>query len=520
MAHECEPTGPVSLIPHAAGLALITAAGFVLWSAGDAIVGVLHDDSFFYTVIARNASNGLGFTFDGLNPTNGFHPLWAVVLTGIQFVMPFHETFGVQLLAAIHLLLYTLGMILFLQLFAPAERRGLAAILFTICFVSLCAFSDFGQESPLQLLMLGLTFWLVRRLLRTGEGAVQGWELAALAFASIGLVTARLDSLVILGFMCLLLLWERRWVAAFAAGIAGAAAAAGMALWNLEMTGYPMTISSFLKSGFSLSNLEQFTSPGLAVRALVVLLPLAAVAADSANEPSDRRIAATLLAGQTTYFFLLMSYVAAVGSWYFNAPLALSLFVFFSSNTASRLASGSVIRRGALIVVSATLAIASIANFGSKIVGPSKIAHVEMGRHIRNVLPESGKVLYQIDGSGIVSYYGEANIVNGDGLVNNFHYQEMIRAGRICDYIAEMQIRYVVTDLAPDAAGFIRDFIPSFASPTGRPFPVFAVDYGVRLAEFESTDRSMILSIYEASDADFACTGAGSSSALTRAPAH
>jgi hypothetical protein len=37
------------------------------------------DDAFYYFQTARNISQGLGITFDGINLTNGFHPLWMLV---------------------------------------------------------------------------------------------------------------------------------------------------------------------------------------------------------------------------------------------------------------------------------------------------------------------------------------------------------------------------------------------------------------------------------------------------------
>jgi len=43
----------------------------------------LPDDAFIYFVISRNIAAGLGATFDGLHPTNGFHPLWALLTTPI-----------------------------------------------------------------------------------------------------------------------------------------------------------------------------------------------------------------------------------------------------------------------------------------------------------------------------------------------------------------------------------------------------------------------------------------------------
>ena len=44
------------------------------------LIHTLPDDAFIYFVIARNLAAGRGATFDGLQPTNGFHPLWALRL--------------------------------------------------------------------------------------------------------------------------------------------------------------------------------------------------------------------------------------------------------------------------------------------------------------------------------------------------------------------------------------------------------------------------------------------------------
>jgi hypothetical protein len=48
--------------------------------------GPLIDDSFYCFSIARNIAFGLGFTFDTLAPTNGYHPLWIVLITPIYML--------------------------------------------------------------------------------------------------------------------------------------------------------------------------------------------------------------------------------------------------------------------------------------------------------------------------------------------------------------------------------------------------------------------------------------------------
>jgi hypothetical protein len=55
-------------------IALVFASDRVFWA-------LLFDDSFYYFAIGRHLARGEGSTFDGINPTNGYHPLWMAVCT-------------------------------------------------------------------------------------------------------------------------------------------------------------------------------------------------------------------------------------------------------------------------------------------------------------------------------------------------------------------------------------------------------------------------------------------------------
>ena len=48
------------------------------------------DDAFYYYKVAQNVTSGLGFTFDGINLTNGFHPLWMMVCLGVFWLTRFN----------------------------------------------------------------------------------------------------------------------------------------------------------------------------------------------------------------------------------------------------------------------------------------------------------------------------------------------------------------------------------------------------------------------------------------------
>jgi len=56
----------------------------IAWQPLDVLVPkVLSDDAFYYFKIAEHMAQGLGPTFDGERLTNGFHPLWALLLSGL-----------------------------------------------------------------------------------------------------------------------------------------------------------------------------------------------------------------------------------------------------------------------------------------------------------------------------------------------------------------------------------------------------------------------------------------------------
>jgi hypothetical protein len=46
----------------------------------------LPDDALYYFTIARNLAQGNGISFDGVDPTNGFHPLWLFLITLVYWL--------------------------------------------------------------------------------------------------------------------------------------------------------------------------------------------------------------------------------------------------------------------------------------------------------------------------------------------------------------------------------------------------------------------------------------------------
>lgn len=81
---DAEAGRPVLLVlATLAAAGILACAALALFGDADLICNAMKDDGFYFLTLARNVAQGNGATFDGIALTNGFHPLWTVVLTPI-----------------------------------------------------------------------------------------------------------------------------------------------------------------------------------------------------------------------------------------------------------------------------------------------------------------------------------------------------------------------------------------------------------------------------------------------------
>lgn len=64
----------------------LAAALTLAWMPIDQSIGrFIYDDMFYYLKVAEHIVAGNGSTFDGTEPTNGYHPIWLMICTGLAF---------------------------------------------------------------------------------------------------------------------------------------------------------------------------------------------------------------------------------------------------------------------------------------------------------------------------------------------------------------------------------------------------------------------------------------------------
>jgi hypothetical protein len=72
----------------AAVVIFLTVSYLFVTAPEDEILRVVPDDAFYYLQIARNIAHLGRSTADGLSNTNGYHPLWMLLVTGLAWLIP------------------------------------------------------------------------------------------------------------------------------------------------------------------------------------------------------------------------------------------------------------------------------------------------------------------------------------------------------------------------------------------------------------------------------------------------
>ena len=120
---------------------LVWRAFLIIYLPAQDLVTLTTDDAFYYMNIASNITQGHGATFDGINKTNGFHPLWQIMLIPVYWLIPSDRVLALRIVLFIQLLVFTL--ILFLLLgFVQRKYTSLAAFPVLIIFL----FSGFANR--------------------------------------------------------------------------------------------------------------------------------------------------------------------------------------------------------------------------------------------------------------------------------------------------------------------------------------------------------------------------------------
>ncbi len=245
---------------------IVALHGYVATASPYSLLNWFHiDDAFYYFTVARNIVLGRGVTFDGLGPTNGFHPLWMALLVAVyalfgrggDLLLPLR---GVVVLTG---LLYGLTGVLLYRAGRQIWQRALAwalAVVWTFSPRLVFAYSVGSIESALNALTLAGMWYATLRLARASAPKPADWLRWGLSLALA--LLARLDNIFVVAMMVLAVLFHqrrvwwpalraRRWRTVIAWGWRWAGPpmvlVGGYLLWSWAYVGGVMPVSSEVK---------------------------------------------------------------------------------------------------------------------------------------------------------------------------------------------------------------------------------------------------------------------------------
>ena len=188
-------------------LALIVLLVPTLVATPDLLNGVVIDDAFYYFKTARNISMGIGSTFDGIHLSNGYHPLWMIVLVVLFKLFPNGGETPVRFALFLQALMGAMGTVVLYQALSKSIRKEIALLAALIWITWSNRFLVNGLETSLYSLFVVLSlYWWVHHIngnplgMKTWRYAVFGLILALSCLARIEGVIVAASYTVVLFF--------------------------------------------------------------------------------------------------------------------------------------------------------------------------------------------------------------------------------------------------------------------------------------------------------------------------------
>ncbi len=449
---------------------LIVAVLFVVVFPATTIARLFHDDSFFYIKTAYNISKGMGSTFDGINPTNGYHPLYMILLSVLSYISPLIGSNGIYTVFILDMIMMVFALIIIDMLLKYLGFIRISRLLTMIGLVGVVAFTDFGMEVKLLLFITWLFIFLVFKLISYEESHL----MLTIGILGAFICLARLDAIIFVAivslcasflpllssysvktFMCL-----KRFIFLF---IPSFISLILYALYNWTFFSRPMSISSWLKFGWPgtfKSGWFFSASFGFKIRfiscfvisilylALFLYLNRRKLLIISKNE----LLPAILSLCNIAYLLVILFFHREqASSWYCAFPLSASVVIIiylfesiiFGQWLLKHLDDVWLHIFEATLILFGLLLVVLFASY--KIHRTHRNDAINIALWIKENLPQDAHI-YQVDASGFTAYFSERSVINGDGIINGWEYQRYLHSNALPEYLRKYKVDYILWD--------------------------------------------------------------------------
>ena len=163
------------------------------------------DDAYYYFKVAQNISEGHGSTFDGINPTNGYHPLWMAICVPIFALARFDLILPLRILLLVMSALSVMTAILLYRLvgkvFSP-PIGAIAALYWVFSFDVLNIVYHHGLETGIAAFFIVLLLYKLYDFEKSWRRKeVSRKQIATLGVIAVLTMFSRLDLVFLAGMM-------------------------------------------------------------------------------------------------------------------------------------------------------------------------------------------------------------------------------------------------------------------------------------------------------------------------------
>jgi len=434
----------------------------------DLMISSMQDDTYYYLKIAQNITAGKSATFDGIHKTNGFHPLWLLVLTLLSAIPGLGQVGLIRIVLVLQALLF-LGSLTLIKKNAKEVFPPLliATLLMIPMYPRFFHIFHGGMESGLVIFLLLLILFLLPKIF--SEIFSSKWHLYSLLLGALltALVLTRLDTFflpaVILSYILIIDICKHKspTTASLGALLAGSVVVLGLLpflTWNYTNFGTIATISSKMKVKWSLSGttnqvLRMVTTypeyfVGFAFAAIGIIIILLSKRYFNQEQRDRFLIPITLFAISSLLFLTFNFLFVKWGVFAYTFSFLLPVIVLGTAMPLLILLKELKSKRGGMLIMKALFIIAAISTLGTQTYSLSRremgmtIRIYETAIYARENTPEGA--IFAMKDCGVFGYYSQRTTINLDGLVNDFEYQEHLRSGQLEEYIQKNNVDYFV----------------------------------------------------------------------------
>jgi len=440
---------------------LIIAALFILYIFQAPISHSIYffsDDAYYYFKVAYNIVNDKGISFDTYNPSNGFHPLWMLVILPIfKFFSSDIET-PIRLILSLQALLTVFSFWLLWRYSSTHFNRQYAVIasFLLLAFASPILIALNGLESALLLFWMLLMLHLDSKYNLLTDQTINNKLLVGLLFGILFLI--RLDTAYIVIAVALFKIFQKPDDISLAKNIIRqifiyipsiivfSFFALAYFAWNYTHFGHLSPISGTIKSSFPTPYIDvNFNAGAVPYIAAFLVIVLWVVFQLLRNRKQIKDIAQQqpilfcFFTGTIIHFLWSMLFMRwAVFQWHFTTyiPVIVLFALFIIRNILQN-------RNKALMALSILT--------GFLVTSYTLVIYFDKGQHLEYV--QNSALWFKehsrpneaiaIADAGIFGYFSERPTVNLDGLINSYEFQESIVNGSIKDLLLSQNVKYI-----------------------------------------------------------------------------